>query len=902
MDQNSISTLAPESTPTSGSTADSVGQPEDSWTDLLWIRLIEGITYYPMLVQLTLTLIAIRVTESIGAVLWITLVTLTCLSLGYFLLLHRKEMGNRVFVWQCLLSMTCIACLYSWVHDSANHRIRSQLAQWHSMHAADRAANTAQATWKPVVLKGTIEQAVRYRKQEGYGSDQADSWQSQSLVHVHSVQRAANSWQPLSIKATLTIDDQIRGFFPGDEVQLYGSWRRPLEPTNPGQFDVRNRYAELGLAAQIKVDSASLIRKTSEGSPWRIDRGLAQWTEYSLDAMNRYVVFDQAPLTAALVLGQRDQADWDLQVEMLSTGTIHMMSISGMHIEMVAFALLFTGWLMRLPSWFVYSGTVSLCILYAMLCGANPPVARATIMLSCALLARFLGWSFTGLNILAFAALLLLAQRTSIAFEVGSQLSFLTVAVLILTFPILSRRAAPIERLIESKHTARQRFLRSAKHFVRESIRSSFWVSFLSAPLVWESFHILSPIGILLNLVLWLPMLIALLSGLGLVLLFWFPPLAWLCGLLCGTSLLILDSFVSIGHKVPYGHFWAPAPPTWWMIGFYAIALVITLWRGTHRPRARRELIWGLGTWFLFGCLLIQFQQALRPYKHAFGQASLAITFIDVGHGTSVLIEPPTGEIWLYDAGRMGDSKRSHQAIAQALWTMGIGHIDGLILSHADADHYNAMPGLIERFSIKRFISTNSVLNHSSPTLRDLLNTLNARGIPIETWSENTPDQDKFGCKWTVHHPGDAFPEKSAAGRLQNSRGVRDNATSLCISIQYAGRCILLPGDLEEPGTSALISAPPLDLDVLMAPHHGSLTANPKPLIAWATPETIIISGSARSVATKVFETYSPEDQQVLHTARDHALRLTVDPKGTMHWYHWSQNHWQRITEADQVP
>jgi competence protein ComEC len=338
------------------------------------------------------------------------------------------------------------------------------------------------------------------------------------------------------------------------------------------------------------------------------------------------------------------------------------------------------------------------------------------------------------------------------------------------------------------------------------------------------------------------------------------------------------------------------------MIGFYSIALVITLWRGTHRPRARRELIWGLGTWFLFGCLLIQFQQALRPYKHAFGQASLAITFIDVGHGTSVLIEPPTGEIWLYDAGRMGDSKRSHQAIAQALWTMGIDHIDGLILSHADADHYNAMPGLIERFSIKRFISTNSVLNHSSPTLRDLLNTLNARGIPIETWSENTPDQDKFGCKWTVHHPGDAFPEKSAAGRLQKSRGVRDNATSLCISIQYAGRCILLPGDLEEPGTSALISAPPIDLDVLMAPHHGSLTANPKPLIAWATPETIIISGSARSVATKVFETYSPEDQQVLHTARDHALRLTVDTKGTMHWYHWSQNHWQRITEADQVP
>lgn len=895
-------TSKPASKHTSDSKTPSAGDPPESWTNLLWIRLIEGITYYPMLAQLTLTLISIRVTESIGAGLWITSVLLACLSLGYFLFLHRKELGNRVFAWQCLFSMMCIACLYSLVHDQANHRIRNQLAQWHSMHAADRAANSAQATWKPVVLKGTLEQAIRYRKQEGYGSDRAGSWQSQSLVHVHSVQRAANSWQPLSLKATLTIDDEIRGFFPGDEIQVYGAWRRPLEPTNPGQFDVRNRYAELGLAAQIKVDSASLIRKTSEGDPWRIDRGLAQWTEYSLDAMNRYVVFDQAPLTAALVLGQRDQADWDLQVEMLSTGTIHMMSISGMHIEMVAFALLFAGWLIRLPSWFVYGGTVSLCILYAMLCGANPPVARATIMLSCALFARFLGWSFTGLNILAFAALLLLAQRTSIAFEVGSQLSFLTVAVLILTFPILSRRAAPIERLIESKFTARQRFLRSAKHFVHESIRSSFWVSFLSAPLVWESFHIISPIGILLNLVLWLPMLVALLSGLGLVLLFWFPPLAWLCGLLCGTSLLILDSFVSIGHRVPYGHFWAPAPPIWWMIVFYSIALAITLWRGTHRPRARRELIWSLGAWFLFGCFLIQFQQTLRRYKHNFGQASLSITFIDVGHGTSVLIEPPTGEIWLYDAGRMGDSNRSHQAIAQSLWTMGIGHIDGLILSHADADHYNAMLGLIERFSIKKFVSTESVLNHSSPTLRSLIDDIKYRDIPIETWSKSTPVQDRFGCRWMVHHPGNAHPERSTTGRLPSSRSVRDNATSLCISIQYANRCILLPGDLEEPGTTELISAPPIDLDVMMAPHHGSLTANPKPLIAWATPETIIISGSARSVSPKVIESYSPDEQQVLHTARDHALRLTIDPKGTMTWHHWSQNRWQRITEAGQAP
>ncbi len=80
----------------------------------------------------------------------------------------------------------------------------------------------------------------------------------------------------------------------------------------------------------------------------------------------------------------------------------------------------------------------------------------------------------------------------------------------------------------------------------------------------------------------------------------------------------------------------------------------------------------------------------------------LRLTFIDVGHGTSVLMELPGDEVWLYDAGHLGSGDRSYQEIADVLWSVPTARVDRLFVSHADADHYNAIPGLVARFSIER--------------------------------------------------------------------------------------------------------------------------------------------------------------------------------------------------------
>ena len=122
-----------------------------------------------------------------------------------------------------------------------------------------------------------------------------------------------------------------------------------------------------------------------------------------------------------------------------------------------------------------------------------------------------------------------------------------------------------------------------------------------------------------------------------------------------------------------------------------------------------------------------------------------------------------------------------------------------------------------------------------------------------------------------------------------------DNANSLCALIEFAGRRILLPGDLEPPGMQMLVAQTPTKVDVLMAPHHGSLNSKSDSLLKWCRPETVVISGSTRAVSTRVLEAFAAEGREVFVTARDHALRIEIARDGSIKKKHWVVDHWQGL-------
>lgn len=792
-------------------------------------------------------------------------------------------------VWKIAFLVSIIAAVLVFYQHGTRQRTEQNKAlikaKWESTKSDDEGIS-----WEPIALRGTIEQSVSLRPSltpkasppapqavsDPLQTDESAIWMSTSVVRVEEI-RERQSWEKVSFVAPFSVMGRS-DLLPGDRVEIYGRWKLPGVATNPGQRDPTDFFTSNGYDFQLRVETAEQIKDWDSPETFRLDRWLSKVRNVAIDSMEANVPLGMSDLACALILGQRDMASWQLQEELLATGTIHMLAISGLHIEMIASALLFLGALLKTPN---KRFLLAVCLIvwsYTLLCGANPPVMRAAIMLSLAYIAKLLGWQFSSLNNLATTALILLIYRPGILFEVGPQLSFIAVAVLILSSENLTKRQTALMSLIKAREGHGMRTYRAVMAWIYSALRTSFWVWIVTLPIVWNGFHVVSPVSIVLNLLLWFPTMIALVSGLAMIVLGWVPIVGSILGIMCGVPLWLVDQFVNWGESVPFGHFWGPAPPAAWMYGFYAIALILMIYSGRRRAFSRNRLLVSLLVWLGIG---IAFNPTYKMvHRFLSKEKRLVITFIDVGHGTNAWIQTPENELWIYDAGRLGDHERSYRRIADALWYEKHASIDRAILSHADSDHYNGFPGLIKRFTIKNFVTTPQVLGHDSESLSKLIDSIRRQGIELEVW---TTGKSRETSDWSVRalHP------------TAELTGVTDNACSLCLLFEFGGRRILLPGDLEPPGLQALVKESRVDVDLLMAPHHGSLNAKARMLVDWCDPEVVMVSCSERTNTKKVLQYFKGNNRDVLLTSRDHALRAIVSSVGAITIQTWQDNEWR---------
>ena len=843
-----------------------------------WSRIaarFRRLAHQPTLVVFGLAMVGVLLASRLpGAISWSAVAVL---SIGCCLTLVR--FSNRP--WIVLVLASAIPAIAAWRYEVQEARI-----------ASDRLHTLCGDTWSPVVVRGSIESTPRWRPnllQLGDSPQTADLksddvWETLLEIDVSAI-RDRREWKHSAFgRLQLAVKGRLRDLVPGDRVECMIEWQQINEPTNPGQFDLAAKYRRAGIWVRARSDEAAQIRKFDQPEWWRLDRFLSRVVVAADVAFHRYVPYEQATLASALVLGQRDQVEWAMQESLLATGTIHMLAISGMHIEMVAISIVFVCLLLRVPRHAMLLVTMIIVVAYALLCGGNPPVARAAVLVVALGIARWIGKSTDSFNLLGMAAVIVLLNCPSHWLEIGTQLSFLAVAVLIL----LQRDASEagnardhLDELLLAQGHPIWKALSYLGAYSFELIRTSFWVWLLTCPLVLYRFNILSPIAVILNFVLWIPMLVALLSGLALLAIGpIFPLLAYPVGWICGTSLLVSDWIIQSSEKIPWGHFWLSAPPTWWAVTFYVVVLLVIGLLGFGARTRRWILVFACG-WLAIAIVppLDRRWGPWLPGNRSNAMDCLELTFIDVGHGTSVFIQGPSGETWLYDAGRLGDAQRSYLGIAGVLWNQGTSRIDRLFLSHADSDHFNAIGGLSKRFAIQRLITTQRTIESLSTSLQTTLSGIRRQGIPIELWHQGKIFEDG-DFRVEVLHP----PQAGVAGS--------DNANSMSLLLTFAGHRVLLPGDLEGEGTKQLITQPPRPVSILMAPHHGSLAEKPTAMLDWCRPRYVIISGGVRAKNSKVHAAYAAQERDVLITAREHAVRCTIDRFGQLSVQHWQHPGW----------
>ncbi len=676
--------------------------------------------------------------------------------------------------------------------------------------------------------------------------------------------RDGTDWLAADGRCQLVVYGDLVATAPGDEVQIFGQLRQPAPPMNPGEFDFAARARADRRLASLTADSPDCVTVVAPSKRWSLNRIVDLLRESGQQTLRTYVGPRQAGIAAAVLLGVREELPREEVMPFFLTGTVHLLVVSGLNVAILATGLYAFVWIGWLPRRVALALVIAVVALYTLVAGGEPPVLRAAVLVVLICVGAWTGRRGATFNSLAAAALIVLAINPAQLFQTGTQLSFLCVAILIwvggwqeIPWRIQEDQ---LDRLIATSRPWYAKAWFEISRWTLLLMLTSGVVWFATLPLVLYRFHIASPVALVIAPVVWLLALVAMWAGFITLACGWFMPLvAVVTGAICGWALDLLVRLVDSAEALPGGHLWAPGPALWWVIGFYVGLVAVMLWgKSLARPRWQ---VAALCLWILVGLA----PALARPWTRG---NELRCTFLAMGHGTCAVLETPDGQTLVYDAGSLGPPEYATESVAGYLWQRGILRIDGIILSHADVDHYNAVPGLLERFSVGAVYVSPVMFDWYGATgpseaPQVLRQAIDAAGVPIhEIWSG---DRLRIGdVVIDVIHP----PHDGVVGS--------DNANSITVAVEYAGRRLLLPGDLETPGLEDVIAERPVDCHVLMAPHHGSRRSDPPGFAAWCRPEWVVISGGADS-DPDVEQAYAASGARVLNTGELGAIEFLLD-------------------------
>jgi competence protein ComEC len=621
---------------------------------------------------------------------------------------------------------------------------------------------------------------------------------------------------------------------PGDQLVIRARLDRPRTFHNPGSFDYPAFLARQNIWITGRISSPLHIYHLQQQPTLR--HQVRYLPEQLRARISSFIEQAAAPeisgVYKALLIGDSSGISQEIMEAFKGSGCMHILSISGAHLSILATFLFFTlYWLLRRSEYLILHYPVKkiaagLCLvplaIYTLLAGANTPVVRSLIMVTvfmAALCADKRKGLFTSL---ALAALLILIWDPNSIFTASFQLSFMAVASIAVVAPLIARLAAT-ERKEESLG---KRLGHRLLHFTMAAIIVSLAATIGTAPLLLSYFNRLSVVAPAANLL--VEPLICLWSlTLGFIacpLIFIMPPAAALLLHLGSTGLIFALKMAIFFNNLPFSTLWLPTPSPTLIVLYYA-AILIGL-SGILVSKTARIL--GAGSF-----ALILFLFLFPPAELVKGRTTTSeITFLDVGQGSSTFLQLPSGKRVLIDGGGGRTSPTfnvGEDIIAPFLWQRGIKQLDAIIVTHSDADHYNGIPFLLQRFRPKTLW-------------------INNRSGHDNAWRQMLTLADKLHIEVKIPRPGEELIRGGEAEIVQlgiagGSDGSGSNDQSLVLRFAHNNLSCLFAGDISSNIESQLVENDiPLQSSLLLSPHHGSSTSNSELFLKAVNPKTIVVS------------------------------------------------------------
>lgn len=587
--------------------------------------------------------------------------------------------------------------------------------------------------------------------------------------------------------------------------------------TSPGEFDFAKYYEGKKIKYRLKISSYQTILKKQnffdKMHHWRFK------IQNYLKSMPQLTAF----LASEMILAENPDKDNKTIVNNYrDLGVIHLLSISGLHVALYTLTIGVIATFFKRTEKEIIIYCLIFLIVEIFLSDFQPGFVRASLSYG---YGKFFGYKkipITGADKLGLVALTHLFINPALFLSTGAILSYLLVAGLELTKNL-------------------------------PQLKQSFFLNLLILPLIVHYFYQINVLTTFFNLLI-VPMFNFILLPLTFLAIIIFPLLPKLVAGIERFFQFIMgfiDWLAKTGlGKVTFGQI------NWWQTILILLLTLVFLIYLKRKKIKIRVLVSLLGVYVIF-FLLIHFP--------LYGQVS----FIDVGQGDSILITTPLNrKVYLIDTGgklRFGNVKKSEPQLNRItvpfLHSQGIEQIDGVFLSHQDADHIGDLAPLLEQMKVKKLYFAKGLTDNISFQKRIKGKVKYTKLVPLLAGDK----VEEPGINFQV-----VYPFKKGLGK---------NEDSLSLFFKIAHKSWLMTGDLDQAGEKKIVERYPLlKADYFKLGHHGSRTSSNPEFLQVVNPKMVFISSGRQNR----FGHPHPETLATLEKLR--IPYLNTQDSGTITW------------------